>query len=153
MRKGDLAATMSHYLITRIEADPRIEVMTYTEVSALAGDQHLEEVTLEDTCTSERARFACQGLFCFIGAIPATSWLGDTVTVDRAGFVVTDRALLGSGAPSAFGGRDPLPFETSIPGVFAVGDVRSGSLKRVAAAVGEGSSAVRSVHDFLATHA
>jgi thioredoxin reductase (NADPH) len=154
VRRGDLAASMSQYLIARIEADPRIEVMTHTEVRALAGDQHLERVTLENTHAGERTTVACQGLFCFIGAIPATAWLGDTVTVDRAGFVVTDRALLDlTEASSAFGGRDPLPFETSAPGVFAVGDVRSGSLKRVAAAVGEGSSAVRAVHEYLATHA
>ena len=96
----------------------------------------------------------CQGLFCFIGAVPATAWLGDSVVLDRSGFVLTDRSLADDVvASSAFGARDPLPFETSALGVFAVGDVRHGSMKRVAAAVGEGSSAVRSVHDYLATHA
>jgi thioredoxin reductase (NADPH) len=93
-------------------------------------------------------------LFCFIGAVPATGWLDGCVALDRSGFVLTDRSLPESVAHgSAFGGREPLPFETSIPGVFAVGDVRSGSVKRVSSAVGEGSSAVRLVHEFLATHA
>jgi len=95
----------------------------------------------------------CSGLFCFIGAEPATGWLGECVALDRGGFILTDRSL-----PEAittgpeYAARAPLPFETSLPGVFAVGDVRQGSLKRVAAAVGEGSSAVRSVHEYLATN-
>ncbi len=153
VRRRELAQTMSRYLIERIEADDRITVLQHTEVRGLAGDAHLEHVTLEDNQTGERRTVPCQGLFCFIGAIPATAWLGDCVLLDRSGFVVTDRSLPDAFAKSAdFGDREPLPFETSIPGVFAVGDVRSGSLKRVAAAVGEGSSAVRQVIDFLATH-
>lgn len=154
VRRRALAETMSQYLIARIEADDRIEVLHHTEVRGLAGENHLETVTLEDSQTGERRSVSCQGLFCFIGAVPATAWLGGCVLLDRSGFVVTDRSLPEEIAnSSAFGGRDPLPFETSIPGVFAVGDVRSGSLKRVAAAVGEGSSAVRQVHEYLATHA
>ncbi len=154
VRRGELGATMSQYLIARIEADARIEVLTHTEVRALAGNTHLEEVTLESNQTGERRTVPCQGLFCFIGAVPATAWLGDSVVLDRSGFVLTDRSLADDVvASSAFGARDPLPFETSALGVFAVGDVRHGSMKRVAAAVGEGSSAVRSVHDYLATHA
>lgn len=154
VRRRALAETMSQYLIARIEADDRIEVLHHTEVRGLAGENHLETVTLEDNQTGERRSVSCQGLFCFIGAVPATAWLGGCVLLDRSGFVVTDRSLPEEIAnSSAFGGRDPLPFETSIPGVFAVGDVRSGSLKRVAAAVGEGSSAVRQVHEYLATHA
>ena len=154
IRKGDLTASMSRYLIARIEADPRIEVLAYTEVRGLAGGTHLEQVVLEDTLSGTRRSVDCQGLFCFIGAVPATAWLGDAVELDRAGFVLTDRSLPEAVSESpAFAGRDPFPFETSSPGVFAVGDVRNGSMKRVAAAVGEGSSAVRSVHDYLATHA
>ncbi|HEX4219106.1 MAG TPA: FAD-dependent oxidoreductase [Acidimicrobiales bacterium] len=154
IRRQDLSATMSHYLIERIEADPRIELLTCTEVRELIGESHLERVTIEHTATGERRTVPCAGLFCFIGAIPATTWLGDTVTLDDKGFVLTDRSLPepDRSRPS-FAGREPLPFETSVPGVFAVGDVRQGSLKRVAAAVGEGSSAVRSVHDHLATSA
>jgi len=94
---------------------------------------------------SERRTVPCVGLFCFIGAVPATDWLKGTVEFDDGGFVVTDHSL----PPALAGIRRPLQFETSLPGVFAVGDVRQGSLKRVAAAVGEGSSAVRSVHDYL----
>ncbi len=90
-------------------------------------------------------------MFCFIGAVSQTAWLGDTLALDRAGFIFTDRSLPEEVmAGPAFAARDPLPFETSVPGVFAVGDVRHGSVKRVAAAVGEGSSAVSSVHEYLA---
>ncbi len=153
VRRRALVETMSQYLISRIEADDRIQVLQHTEVRGLGGVDHLEEVTLEDNETGERRVVPCQGLFCFIGAIPATAWLGGCVLLDRSGFVVTDRSLPEAIATGQdFGGRDPLPFETSIPGVFAVGDVRSGSLKRVAAAVGEGSSAVRQVHEYLTTH-
>lgn len=151
IRRDDLVHTMSRYLIARIEADPGIEVLPRTQVRGLAGADHLREVALEDTATGERRTASCAGLFCFIGAEPATGWLQGTVALDGAGFVLTDRDLpddVVSGP--AFAARAPLPFETSVPGVFAVGDVRHGSLKRVAAAVGEGSSAVRSVHDHLA---
>jgi thioredoxin reductase (NADPH) len=152
IRRDDLAATMSRYLIDRIDADPRIDLATTTEVRALAGDDHLAEITLEHTPTGEHRAVSCAGLFCFIGAVPATGWLDGVVAVDRAGFIYTDRSLDPELAEaSVFAGRDPLPFETSVPGVFAVGDVRQGSLKRVAAAVGEGSSAVRSVHEILAS--
>jgi thioredoxin reductase (NADPH) len=152
IRSDDLAHRMSHYLIERIDADPRIELFTATEVRALAGDTHLDHVTLEHTPTGERRTVACSGLFCFIGADPATAWLGGVLELDAKGFVVTDRSLPDSiRSGPRFATRAPLPFETSVPGVFAVGDVRSGSLKRVAAAVGEGSSAVRSAHDHLAT--
>jgi thioredoxin reductase (NADPH) len=138
---------MSHYLIERIEADPKIDLLTGVEVRGLEGGDHLELVTLADTAAGEQRTLPCAGLFCFIGADPATGWLGDGVLLDADGFVLTDRQLppaAEEGAPGA------LPFETSTPGVFAAGDVRHGSMKRVAAAVGEGSSAVRSVHERLA---
>jgi thioredoxin reductase (NADPH) len=150
IRRGDLAQSMSQYLIERIEADPKIELITGAEVQALAGDERLERVTLKDIATGERQTIPCSALFCFIGARPATSWLGEGVLLDRDGFVLTDRQLpppLSAGAPT------PLPFETSVSGVFAAGDVRHDSMKRVAAAVGEGSSAVRSVHERLAAAA
>jgi thioredoxin reductase (NADPH) len=150
LRRDDLSATMSRYLIDRIEADERIEVLTNTEVREVHGDDHLESVTLEETKRGERRTVTCAGLFCFIGAVPATGWLGDTIALDDRGFVLTDRSLPEATVRSAaYVSRGPLPFETSLPGVFAVGDVRLGSLKRVAAAVGEGSSAVRSVHAHL----
>ncbi len=147
IRRPALNETMSHYLIERIDADPKIDLLTGVEVQALAGDAHLEQATLTDTHTGERRTLRCAGLFCFIGASPATEWLADTVVLDRDGFILTDRQL----PPPADGMPAPLPFETSLPGVFAAGDVRLGSMKRVAAAVGEGSSAVRSVHERLAT--
>jgi thioredoxin reductase (NADPH) len=154
VRRRELVETMSHYLIARIEAESRIEVLTHTEVRGLAGDGHLEAITLEHTATGDRETVGCGGLFSFIGAIPATNWLRGCVSLDRNGFVRTDRSLADDDVNSdVFGDRDPLPFETSQPGVFAVGDVRLGSMKRVATAVGEGSSAVRSVHDYLALHA
>jgi thioredoxin reductase (NADPH) len=147
IRRESLVESMSQYLIERIEADPRIELITGVEVQKLSGEQRLEAVTLGHTASGEQEQLPCSGLFCFIGARPATAWLGDTVLLDPDGFVLTDRQLpdAGDGAGSA-----ALPFETSVPGVFAAGDVRHGSMKRVAAAVGEGSSAVRSVHERLA---
>jgi thioredoxin reductase (NADPH) len=147
IRREDLRATMSQYLIERIEIDPKIELRSSVEVKRLEGEDRLEQVTLEDRVTGERELVACAGLFCFIGASPATEWLGEGVTLDDDGFVLTDRQLPPPASAAEF---EPLPFETSVPGVFAAGDVRHGSMKRVAAAVGEGSSAVRSVHERIA---
>ena len=146
VRRDGLTETMSQYLIERIEADPRIELITGVEVERLAGEQHLEQVTLRSVTTGEQRALGCSGLFCFIGASPATEWLKDEVLLDRSGFVLSGRQLPGELSPNR-----GLSFETSVSGVFAAGDVRSGSMKRVAAAVGEGSSAVRSVHERLAT--
>jgi thioredoxin reductase (NADPH) len=152
IRGTDLARSMSHYLIERIEADPRITLLVSTEVRELAGDEHLDTVTLEHTPTHERQTVECSGLFCFIGADAATSWLHDALALDDKGFVLTDRSLPNTVLGDAtFAGRAPFPYETSIPGIFAAGDVRSGSSKRVATAVGEGSAAVRFVHEYLAT--
>ena len=146
VRGVDLAAGMSQYLVDRVLAHPSITVYTATQVTALHGDSALRGLTLTtrdgDVMTTE-----CVGLFCFIGAEPATSWLKG-IAVDGDGFVRTDRDLNDDEMCGAWDllGRGPLPYETSVPGVFAVGDVRSGSMKRVAAAVGEGASAIRSVH-------
>jgi thioredoxin reductase (NADPH) len=148
IRRDDLTQSMSQYLVERIEADPKIDLLTGVEVQGLAGQDHLEQVTLNHTATGQQQAIPCSGLFCFIGARPATTWLGAGVLLDGDGFVLTDRQLSGS---LTAGTSEPLPFETSTPGVFAAGDVRHGSMKRVAAAVGEGSSVVRSVHERLAT--
>jgi thioredoxin reductase (NADPH) len=154
IRRSNLNAHMSRYLIDRIEVDPRIEILTDTEVRSLGGDAHLEYVTLEHTPSGQRRMVSCSGLFCFIGAVAATGWLGETLALDPAGFVLTDKSIPKSAlADPLFTTRDPLPYETSAPGVFAVGDVRHGSTKRVAAAVGEGSSAVRSAYEHLAANA
>ena len=147
VRRDGLAETMSRYLIARIESDPRIHVRTRTRVSGIDGDETLSRIDLErDGITTT---VDCSGLFCFIGADAATSWLPPQVRLDRAGFVLTDRDLADD--DPAGSARDALPFESSLPGIFAVGDVRHGSTKRVAAAVGEGSAAIRSAHQYLAT--
>jgi thioredoxin reductase (NADPH) len=148
IRRRDLAATMSSYLIERIEAAPGIDVIGGVDVTALAGDGRLQIVTLTEKDGGRQRPVPCAGLFCFIGAEPATAWLGNCVSLDKDGFVLTDRQLPDE---EVAGGGEPLPFETSRPAVFAAGDVRLGSMKRVAAAVGEGSSAVRSVHERLAS--
>lgn len=148
VRGNDLRADMSAYLADRIVAHPSITVRTSAEVSALHGNDHLEEISLNSGSAQER--IACSGLFCFIGAAPATDWLKG-LAVDEHGFLRTDAQLLDEELGSTWTGlgRRPLPFETSEPRVFAAGDVRSGSMKRVAAAVGEGASAVSSVHRAL----
>jgi thioredoxin reductase (NADPH) len=141
---------MSRYLVDRIEADDRIDVRTNTRITGLDGDQALESVRL--TGSDGDAVLRCVAVFSFIGADPAAEWLTGCAALDDRGFVLTDLSL---GQENLDGrwqtlGRRPLPFETSHPGLFAVGDVRAGSTKRVAAAVGEGSACVRSVHEYLA---
>jgi thioredoxin reductase (NADPH) len=153
VRGDDLAAGMSSYLADRILAHLSVTVLLSAEVTALRGDGHLEGITVQTATPglqSTNIDQQCHGLFCFIGAAPATDWLRDVV-VDDHGFILTDTqlddAFLGSTWDDL--GRRPLPFETSQPRVFATGDVRAGSMKRVAAAVGEGASAIRSVHTAL----
>jgi thioredoxin reductase (NADPH) len=143
-----LAATMSAYLVDRIEAHPRITVHEGKQVIGVSGREALEMITV--TKDGEQWDLPCTGLFCFIGADPNSAWL-DGVACDGAGFVLTDQQLATGALGPAWAalGRTPLPFETSLPGVFAVGDVRSGSTKRVATAVGDGSAVVRSVHTHL----
>jgi thioredoxin reductase (NADPH) len=150
IRRPELNATMSRYLVDRIVEHPRIEVKASTHVRELDGGDALERVTLADP--DGTSVFACGGLFSFIGADPASEWLSGCAAVDRRGFVLTDRSLTDEHLDARWEtvGRPPLPFETSHPGLFAAGDVRSGSTKRVATAVGEGSGAVRSVHEYLA---
>ena len=151
VRGTDLHKDMSAYLADRIDANPRITVRRGAEVSALHGEHHLSEVTVSDNASQTAHRIPCRALFCFIGAAPATDWLHGA-HLDRHGFILTDTALPEDALTATWPhlGRRPLPFETSVPGVFAVGDVRAGSMKRVAAAVGEGASAVRSIHQAIA---
>jgi thioredoxin reductase (NADPH) len=152
IRGPDINTSMSRYLVTRLDADPRIEIVTEAEVSALHGQKWLEAVTLNSKSTGRIDEIETAALFCFIGAVPATDWLAGTVALDDHGFIRTDHDLAGDelGPEWATIDRLPLPLETSLPGVFAAGDVRAGNVKRVAAAVGEGSTAVRSVHQYLA---
>lgn len=147
IRGPDLAAGMSQYLVDRIAADPRIDVRLSTEVTRLQGERALQQVTLTNRATGEEESRSCAGLFCFIGADPAAAWLTG-ISVDSDGFIHTDVSLTRDDLGRAWTalGRSPLPFETNVPGVFAAGDVRHGSVKSVAAAVGEGASVVRSVH-------
>ena len=150
IRGPELHASMSSYLADRLDRHPRIEVLTGTSVVALEGDDRLTGLRLK-TAAGESRR-ACAALFSFIGADPQSDWLSGLAALDDRGFVLTDRALAGEALDGRWNvaGRSPLPFETSQPGLFAVGDLRSGSTKRVAAAVGEGSASVRSVHEYLA---
>jgi thioredoxin reductase (NADPH) len=143
-----LEAKMSRYLVDRLEAHPSVEVLTGALVTELHGDRTLTGVTVTSADDGSPVRLECEKVFCFIGARPATSFLPVEVRRDDDGFVRTDRALsdVPLGPVWDLLGRDPLPFETSVPSAFAVGDVRSGSIKRVASAVGEGSAAVASVH-------
>ena len=152
IRAGDIAAGMSNYLVERILAEPRIAVHTSTEITGLSGDTSLAAITLADRSSGAERQSACSALFCFIGATPATDWLSGLAT-DDDGFLRTDVRLTADDLDGVWQslGRDPLPFETSVPAVFAAGDVRHGSMKRVAAAVGEGASAVASVHAAIGT--
>jgi thioredoxin reductase (NADPH) len=138
---------MSSYLAHRIEQTPTIEVLLNTEVRQMSGDGHLSEVALVNTQTGETRRMRCPAVFSFIGAVPRTDWLPPEVERDNKGFVRTGASLAQS--PHWTAGRQPFLLETSRPGVFAAGDVRSGSVKRVASAVGEGSMAVQFVHEYL----
>jgi thioredoxin reductase (NADPH) len=148
VRGGDLAASMSRYLVEEIGRGP-VDVQTHTQVVELeGGGDGLEAVVLEDTRSRERRTLPVKALFVFIGASPHTGWLADFISVDRHGFLLTGRDVTELGH---FDGDRPLFLETSRPAIFAVGDAHSGSIKRIASAVGEGSMAIRLVHERLAT--
>ena len=139
IRGADLAKNMSRYLLSRIESVSNIEVHHHTEITELRGDKRLSSVTVENNQTHEKSRLDVSGVFTFIGALPHTEWLEGTLALDEKGFVLSGEDV----------GDNRALFETSLPDVFAVGDVRSDSVKRVASAVGEGSIVVRFVHDAL----
>ncbi|MEY9856402.1 thioredoxin reductase (NADPH) [Catenulispora sp. GAS73] len=151
VRGESLEQEMSTYLIKQIAAIASIEVRTHTEVAAAAGDSHLEQLTLRDTRTDTTETVEATWLFAFIGAAPDTAWLGPRFLRDDAGGLVTgnDIAALAAPEPAWPLTRAPYHLETTVPGVFAAGDVRSWSGRRVAAAVGEGSMAVMLVHKYL----
>ncbi|MGY1680671.1 FAD-dependent oxidoreductase [Geodermatophilus sp. SYSU D01176] len=150
VRAASLAAGMSHYLVRAVEETPNIEVRTGTEVvGGGGGDGWLDHLVLHHRASGELERVSAYALFLMIGATPHTEWLPPIVERDADGFVMTGSDL-SDDALRAFG-RPPVPLETSIPGVLAAGDVRHGSVKRVASAVGEGSIAIRFVHQLLAT--
>lgn len=153
IRGGSLAASMSRYLIDEIEAARNIEVRNNTRVVDGSGAGRLERLVLEDSLTSDTETVPAAGLFILIGAKPHTGWLPEEIERDEAGFIFTGRDLpsYGRARHGWHLGRLPLQLETSMPGVFAVGDVRHGSVKRVASAVGEGSIAIHGVHEYLAS--
>jgi thioredoxin reductase (NADPH) len=149
IRGGDLAKSMSRYLVDQVERNDSIEVLTHSEVAELGGDRELDSVTIVDNRSGERTELEARALFVFIGASPHTEWLDDQLATDDAGFLLTGRDVQGDDLVEYDADR-PLFLETSRPGIFAVGDVHSGSIKRVASAVGEGSMAVRLIHQRLA---
>ena len=150
--RGDtLVESMSEYLITEIAARPNVEVRLRTRVIGGHGDQRLESLILEDGGTGNRQEVPAAAAFVLIGATPRTDWLAGALRRDTAGYVLTDRDLEALEASDWPLPRPPLPLETSLPGVFAAGDVRAGAVKRVASAVGEGSVAIRHVHEYLPT--
>jgi thioredoxin reductase (NADPH) len=149
IRGGDLAKSMSRYLIDELERRPQIEVLTHREIVELKGEDALEAVIVTDTRTGERQELEAKALFVFIGASPHTDWLRDHVAMDEHCFLLTGGDVQGEHL-AQHGEERPFFLETSQPGIFAVGDVHSGSIKRVASAVGEGSMAVRLVHQRLA---
>jgi thioredoxin reductase (NADPH) len=149
IRGDDLGKSMSRYLVTQIERNGLVKVCKNTEVVELDGDRELEAITVADTRTGERTTHPAKALFIFIGAVPHTEWLEGQLATDDAGFLLTGRDVPDEDL-AEYNGDRPLFLETSRPGIFAVGDVHSGSVKRVASAVGEGSMAVRLVHQRLA---
>ena len=152
VRGATLLTTMSQYLVDRITAAPNIEVRYHTEIAAGGGDGHLEVLVLLDRETGTTTEVAASWLFVFIGASPRTDWLAPDVVRDLHGFVVTGPELLTSSPRTTWPlARPPFALETSVPGVFAAGDVRLDSMKRVASAVGEGAMAIYLVHRYLAT--
>jgi thioredoxin reductase (NADPH) len=151
VRSKQLSDTMSRYLIQRIEENPAIDLRCGTQIVALEGDTQLERVTWQDKQTGETSTHNIRHIFIMTGASPRTEWLQGCIALDNKGFILTGRDL--DPVLTAFHwplSRVPQMLETSLPGVFAVGDVRAGNIKRVASAVGEGSIAISLVHRVLA---
>jgi thioredoxin reductase (NADPH) len=151
VRGDSLASTMSQYLIDQIKEMPNIQIWAHASVSEVHGETHLEEVSVLCSDTNKIERVPASSMFIFIGALPRTEWLGTLVERDERGFLLTGPDLLRDGQhPKGWAlDRDPFLLETNVPGIFAVGDVRHGSVKRVASGVGEGSVAVQFIHQYL----
>jgi thioredoxin reductase (NADPH) len=146
--RGDgLEKSMSRYLIDQLEAQPNIRTMLGVSLTAVHGDLSLEAIDVRDSATAETTRLASGGLFIFIGADAQTTWLPREIALDQRGYVLTGADMRAAGRWTL--DRDPYLLETSVPGIFACGDVRFGPVKRVAAAVGEGSMAIAFVHQYL----
>jgi thioredoxin reductase (NADPH) len=151
VRGGSLAATMSQYLIDQIKETPNIQVWANASVAEAHGESHLEAISVLCSDTNTTERVSASAMFIFIGALPRTDWLGGLVERDDRGFLLTGPDLIQDGQrPKGWPlDRDPFLLETNVPGLFAVGDVRHGSVKRVASGVGEGSVAVQFIHQYL----
>ncbi len=151
LRGDSLSSTMSRYLIDQIKATPNIQLWSHASVAEVHGDTHLEEVSVLCSDTNKTERVPATSMFIFIGALPRTDWLAGVVERDERGFVLTGPDLIRDGDhPKGWSlERDPFLLETNVPGIFAVGDVRHGSVKRVASGVGEGSVAVQFIHQYL----
>ncbi len=145
IRRADLTSSMSDYLIRQLATQANVRVQPHSEVRAVHGDLHLDAIDIIDRSTGETSRYATDALFVFIGADAVTDWLPAAIARDARGYVLTGRDV-----PNWTLDRDPFLLESSVPGVFAVGDVRHGSVKRVASAVGEGSMAIAFIHQYLA---
>jgi thioredoxin reductase (NADPH) len=152
VRRDDLHDTMSQYLIEQIEKTPNIRLRPRTEIASVEGEGHVERVTLTSVDDGSTQSEEADALFIFIGTRPRSDWLPAEVLRDAKGFVLTGRDLMAADgyARTWKQQREPLPLETSVPGVFAAGDLRAGAMNRVASAVGEGSMVVRLVHEYLA---
>jgi thioredoxin reductase (NADPH) len=150
VRGDDITKKMSDYLARRVQAQPNIEILYRTEIRKMFGDQKLEQVELENTRTAERRTIKTPAVFSMIGARPCTEWLPPEIERDDKGFIKTGDDVAEAPAWRA-NKRRPGPLETSLPGIFAAGDVRSGSVKRCAAAVGEGGMAIAGIHMSLAS--
>jgi thioredoxin reductase (NADPH) len=152
VRRESLAATMSQYLIDQIKKTPNIEIWAETEVTEVHGDKRLEEISVHCSRTGTVDRVSAGSLFIYIGALPRTDWLGSQIQRDARGFILSGPDLIKEGKRPASWPleRDPALLETNVPGIFVVGDVRHGSVKRVASGVGEGAVAVQFIHQYLA---
>jgi thioredoxin reductase (NADPH) len=152
IRGNSLASTMSRYLIEQIEKTPKIEVWTQTSVVGVRGEARLSGITVQCSPSGETKELPASSLFIFIGALPRTQWLGNVVERDDRGFILSGPDLIHDGKKPASWplSRDPSLLETSVPGIFVVGDVRHGSVKRVASGVGEGAVVVQFMHQYMA---
>jgi thioredoxin reductase len=149
VRSRSLTESMSDYLIREIDAAPNVAVSYGTQVTGGRGTDHLTSLLLEDTMTGARRSVPAGGLFLLIGSEPRTEWLGEDLARDRWGFILTGQDVPDGARTGWPAGRQPLLLETSLPGVFAAGDVRSGAVQRVASAVGEGAITIPLVHRYL----